>query len=191
MSIFSSKHGEHAKASSVKGSPTNKPSDLQRLVEESEDQDDERRFEPRMRVSISDLDNKIVSVNCQSVDPMSHLPQSLKMALLKYGEGFKGFFKQLRDPTSRVAADVYSYMFLCDFYNFFVILIGYSSFGTQQGDGGVSSYLEDDRVPVLFLLMLILQFTLIIVDRGIFLRKNIVAKIIFQFIQVFVLHGFL
>ncbi|XP_068903608.1 piezo-type mechanosensitive ion channel component isoform X5 [Tenebrio molitor] len=184
----SSKHGEHAKASSVKGSPTNKPSDLQRLVEESEDQDDERRFEPRMRVSISDLDNKIVSVNCQSVDPMSHLPQSLKMALLKYGEGFKGFFKQLRDPTSRVAADVYSYMFLCDFYNFFVILIGYSSFGTQQGDGGVSSYLEDDRVPVLFLLMLILQFTLIIVDRGIFLRKNIVAKIIFQFIQVFVLH---
>jgi hypothetical protein len=114
--------------------------------------------------------------------------KSCNFRLLKYGEGFKGFFKQLRDPTSRVAADVYSYMFLCDFYNFFVILIGYSSFGTQQGDGGVSSYLEDDRVPVLFLLMLILQFTLIIVDRGIFLRKNIVAKIIFQFIQVFVLH---
>lgn len=108
--------------------------------------------------------------------------------MLKYGENIKMFFKQLRDPTSRVAADVYSYMFLCDFYNFFVILLGYSSFGTQQGDGGVSSYLEDDRVPVLFLLMLILQFTLIIVDRGIFLRKNILAKIIFQFIQVFVLH---
>lgn len=107
---------------------------------------------------------------------------------MKYGEKIHNFFRQLRDPTSRVAADVYSYMFLCDFYNFFVILIGYSSFGTQQGDGGVSSYLEDDRVPVLFLLMLILQFTLIIVDRGIFLRKNITAKIIFQFIQVFVLH---
>lgn len=106
----------------------------------------------------------------------------------KYADALRLFFRQLIDPTSRVAADVYSYMFLCDFFNFFVILIGYSSFGAQQGDEGVSSYLEDNRVPVMFLLMLILQFMLIIIDRGIFLRKNILAKIIFQFTQVFFLH---
>lgn len=125
---------------------------------------------------------------------------------VKYLDSTKKFFQQLIDPTSRVATDVYSYMFLCDFFNFFVILIGYSSFGvsigvvvfespshyyilqTQQGDEGVSSYLEDNRVPVLFLLMLILQFMLIIIDRGIFLRKYIVGKVIFQFTQIFILH---
>lgn len=95
---------------------------------------------------------------------------------------------QLFDPTSRVAADVYTYLFLCDFYNFFVILIGYSSFGPQQGDGGVTSYLADNRVPVLFLIMLIMQFILIIIDRAIFLRKNIAAKIVFQFLQILFLH---
>ncbi|XP_064212896.1 piezo-type mechanosensitive ion channel component isoform X18 [Tribolium castaneum] len=178
----SSKHSDKTLSSK---SSVPEDSDLERLVEESDQNEDDMR---RASITKQDLQDKILSVECQRVDPMAHLPQSLKLAFLKYGESIRLFFKQLRDPTSRVAADVYSYMFLCDFYNFFVILIGYSSFGTQQGDGGVSSYLEDDRVPVLFLLMLILQFTLIIVDRGIFLRKNILAKIIFQFIQVFVLH---
>ncbi|KAJ8961206.1 hypothetical protein NQ318_008889 [Aromia moschata] len=36
--------------------------------------------------------------------------------------------------------------------------------------------------------MLILQFMLIIIDRGIYLRKNILGKIIFQFIQIIMLH---
>lgn len=62
-------------------------------------------------------------------------------------------------------------------------------FQTQQGD--VSSYLEDNRVPVLFLLMLILQFALIIIDRAIFLRKFILGKIIFQFLQIVILHVWL
>lgn len=52
--------------------------------------------------------------------------------MVKYGEAIKHFFVQLADPSSRVARDVYSYMFLCDFFNFFVILIGYSSFGVSE-----------------------------------------------------------
>ncbi|XP_063932118.1 piezo-type mechanosensitive ion channel component isoform X3 [Zophobas morio] len=180
---------DNGSAGSKSSIATSRASDLQRLVDETEEQEGrEQKYDGKQRLQRSDMENKLVTIHCETVPVLEHLPQSLKMALLKYGENIKMFFKQLRDPTSRVAADVYSYMFLCDFYNFFVILLGYSSFGTQQGDGGVSSYLEDDRVPVLFLLMLILQFTLIIVDRGIFLRKNILAKIIFQFIQVFVLH---
>nr|XP_027235596.1 piezo-type mechanosensitive ion channel component-like [Penaeus vannamei] len=79
-------------------------------------------------------------------------------------------------------------MFFCDFFNFFVLIFGFSAFGTQQGDGGVSAYLEDNRVPVPFLVMLILQFGLIIVDRALFLRKFILGKLIFQVALTFGIH---
>ncbi|GJQ85619.1 hypothetical protein Trydic_g20169 [Trypoxylus dichotomus] len=157
-------------------------SELQQLVEEGEDDEDE---EPSME--FTGMDN-VANVVVKEVPAHDMFPDNLHMTTSKYFESIRDFFVQLKDPTSRVAVDVYSYMFMCDFFNFFVILIGYSSFGTQQGDGGVSSYLEDNRVPILFLLMLILQFTLILVDRAIFLRKNIVSKIVFQFVQIIVLH---
>lgn len=59
---------------------------------------------------------------------------------------------------------------------------------TQQGDGGVSAYLQENKVPIPFLLMLILQFVLIIVDRALFLRKYILGKIVFQFMQIVGVH---
>lgn len=44
------------------------------------------------------------------------------------------------------------------------------------------------QVPVPFLVMLILQFALIVVDRTLYLRKFILGKIIFQFLLVFGVH---
>lgn len=61
-------------------------------------------------------------------------------------------------------------------------------FQTQQGDGGVSSYLKEDKVPIPFLIMTILQFGLIIIDRALFLRKYILGKVVFQFFLVFGIH---
>ncbi|XP_044750779.1 piezo-type mechanosensitive ion channel component isoform X3 [Coccinella septempunctata] len=133
--------------------------------------------------------NSLVRITSSKVDAEDNFPETLKLALVKYTETFKVFFSQLIQPTSRVSADVYSYMFLCDFFNFFVLLLGYTSFGTNQGEGGgVTTYLEDNKIPVLFLLMLIIQFMLIIIDRGIYLRKNLIAKIIFQYFLIIFLH---
>ncbi|KAG0723512.1 Piezo-type mechanosensitive ion channel component [Chionoecetes opilio] len=92
----------------------------------------------------------------------------------------RGFMDRLLHQESQVSVDVYAYMFFCDFFNFFVLIFGFAAFGTQQGDGGVRAYLEDNRVPIPFLVMLILQFGLIIVDRALFLRKFILGKLIFQ-----------
>ncbi|XP_063601150.1 piezo-type mechanosensitive ion channel component-like [Penaeus indicus] len=100
----------------------------------------------------------------------------------------RGFITALLHPEYQVSVDVYAYMFFCDFFNFFVLIFGFSAFGTQQGDGGVSAYLEDNRVPVPFLVMLILQFGLIIVDRALFLRKFILGKLIFQVALTFGIH---
>uniref|UniRef100_A0A182TXA9 Piezo-type mechanosensitive ion channel component n=1 Tax=Anopheles melas TaxID=34690 RepID=A0A182TXA9_9DIPT len=131
------------------------------------------------------------NVLCISIHPeptKKYFPQIAKEAFLRYSAALKAFFVQLLDRQSRKTTDVYGYMFLCDFINFFVILFGFSSFGTQDGDGGVLSYFEENRVPVTFLLMLIIQFFLIVVDRALYLRKNIQGKIIFQFILIIGLH---
>lgn len=61
-------------------------------------------------------------------------------------------------------------------------------FQSTQGDGGVTSYLEENKIPIAFLIMLLLQFVFIIVDRALYLRKNLVGKIIFQFVTVVAMH---
>ncbi|XP_050309997.1 piezo-type mechanosensitive ion channel component isoform X2 [Anthonomus grandis grandis] len=136
----------------------------------------------------SDQEEQELSVQSVEVNHCDHIPESLKLGVAKYAESVRLFFLQLSDPTARVAADVYTFMFLCDFINFFVLLVGYSSFGSQTSDGGFKAYLQENRVPPMFLFMLILQFTLIIIDRAIYLRRNILGKLIFQFIQIILLH---
>lgn len=106
----------------------------------------------------------------------------------KYCSPFTTFFQRLLKLTNRVSADVYVYIFLCDFINFFVLLFGFTSFGGSQGDGGVQSYLEENKIPVTFLITLLLQFIFIIVDRALYLRKNLLGKIVFQYISVIGMH---
>lgn len=59
---------------------------------------------------------------------------------------------------------------------------------STQGDGGVTSYLQENKIPIAFLIMLLLQFVFIIVDRALYLRKNLLGKIIFQFVSVIGMH---
>ncbi|XP_031619369.1 piezo-type mechanosensitive ion channel component isoform X2 [Contarinia nasturtii] len=106
----------------------------------------------------------------------------------KYCSPFTNFFRRLLKMTNRVSADVYTYIFLCDFINFFVLLFGFTAFGSSQGDGGVTSYLQENKIPIAFLIMLLLQFVFIIVDRALYLRKNLLGKIIFQYISVILMH---
>lgn len=42
------------------------------------------------------------------------------------------FFKKLMKQVNRVTADVYAYIFLCDFINFFVLLFGFAAFGVCE-----------------------------------------------------------
>lgn len=104
---------------------------------------------------------------------------------------FIKFFDILLKPSGKLTDDVYAYMFFCDFFNFLVVIFGFASFGSSQGDGGVSQYFEENKVPIPFLVMLILQFALIIIDRTLYLRKFILGKIIFQFILVIGIHAWM
>ncbi|XP_017954196.1 piezo-type mechanosensitive ion channel component isoform X4 [Drosophila navojoa] len=107
----------------------------------------------------------------------------------KYTSSLHKFFFSLVHK-SRLATDVYALMFLCDFVNFFVLLFGFTAFGTQQteSDGGVQTYLAENKVPVPFLIMLLVQFLLIVIDRALYLRKALVKKIVFHFLSVIGIH---
>ncbi|XP_054723460.1 LOW QUALITY PROTEIN: piezo-type mechanosensitive ion channel component 2-like [Uloborus diversus] len=99
----------------------------------------------------------------------------------------KMFFYHLLYPEYRVTVDVYALMFFCDFINFFIVVFGYWAFGTE-GSEAVTSYFEENKVPIPFLIMLIAQFATIVTDRALYLRKYILGKLIFQVISVFVVH---
>ncbi|XP_076321438.1 LOW QUALITY PROTEIN: piezo-type mechanosensitive ion channel component 2-like [Tachypleus tridentatus] len=105
-----------------------------------------------------------------------------------YKRPFVKFFMNLLYSKYRVTADVYAIMFFCDFVNMLVVVFGYWAFGTDTADGGVASYVEENKIPIPFLIMLVAQFALIIIDRALYLRKNVLGKLIFQIILVFIIH---
>lgn len=41
------------------------------------------------------------------------------------------FLNALLHQESQVSVDVYAYMFFCDFFNFFVLIFGFSAFGVS------------------------------------------------------------
>ncbi|XP_011063266.1 PREDICTED: piezo-type mechanosensitive ion channel component 1 isoform X2 [Acromyrmex echinatior] len=137
--------------------------------------------------SVTDENKKLVAV--QEEDPHSKMfSETMNTAVTKHIKPIKNFFKKIIDPASKEKTNVYAYMFLCDFFNFLLLIFGFSAFGTQQGDGGVAAYLQENRVPMPFLLMLLLQFALIVIDRALFLKKSIMGKLIFQYCLVLGVH---
>ncbi|XP_053201557.1 piezo-type mechanosensitive ion channel component-like isoform X3 [Panonychus citri] len=101
------------------------------------------------------------------------------------------FMRRILSPPFRIAKDYYAMMFFCDFINFFTVWFGYSSFGTSPGVGDITTYLQENRVPMPFLFMLLFQFGLIIIDRGLYLRKDTKKRLIFHIVISIAMHIFL
>ena len=57
-----------------------------------------------------------------------------------------------------------------------------------SGSEDVARFLEENKIPIGFLITLLLQFAQIIIDRAIYLRKYIKGKLIFQIIIVVFTH---
>ncbi|XP_061378208.1 piezo-type mechanosensitive ion channel component isoform X4 [Danaus plexippus] len=130
---------------------------------------------------VNDDQEPIIAVTTTLEDTYSHYPDVIALSMKRYLRPTMHFFQRMLTPGARVTADIYAYMFLCDFFNFLVVIFGFAAFGTHQGDGGVQAYLEENKVPIPFLVMLILQFALIVIDRALYLRKFMLGKILFQY----------
>ncbi|CAF3346333.1 unnamed protein product [Rotaria sp. Silwood1] len=95
------------------------------------------------------------------------------------------FYRQLKQAL--FVRDVYAPMFFCDFINMFIVIIFYSQFGERSG-GSVVQTIQENKVPVAFLIILLVQFILIIIDRALYLRRNVRGKLFFQLFQVIAVH---
>ncbi|KAA3682259.1 piezo-type mechanosensitive ion channel component 1/2 [Paragonimus westermani] len=71
---------------------------------------------------------------------------------------------------------------------FWIFLITYTE--TGMGDNAFE-FIKSNRIPLPFISMLLVQFVFIIIDRGLFLRKQVSGKFIFQILHVLLIHGWL
>lgn len=71
-----------------------------------------------------------IQLNTVSTQPGEYIPGIGKLSSTKYVSTFKMFFLNIV-KKARLPTDVYAFMFLCDFINFFVLLFGFTAFGVS------------------------------------------------------------
>ncbi|XP_037629066.1 piezo-type mechanosensitive ion channel component 2 isoform X2 [Sebastes umbrosus] len=98
------------------------------------------------------------------------------------------FFYDIIHPDYSPVCDVYALMFLIDVVNFIVTIYGYSAFGKYSAGVDITESLSEDQVPEAFLVMLLMQFGTMIVDRALYLKKSLMGKCVFQVVLVFGIH---
>uniref|UniRef100_A0A8D2JJU6 Piezo type mechanosensitive ion channel component 2 n=1 Tax=Sciurus vulgaris TaxID=55149 RepID=A0A8D2JJU6_SCIVU len=120
-----------------------------------------------------------------------HLIQARALAIRKTLQIYvpiRQFFYDLIHPDYSAVTDVYVLMFLADTVDFIIIVFGFWAFGKHSAAADITSSLSEDQVPGPFLVMVLIQFGTMVVDRALYLRKTVLGKVIFQVILVFGIH---
>ncbi|XP_072805380.1 piezo-type mechanosensitive ion channel component 2 isoform X3 [Vicugna pacos] len=112
---------------------------------------------------------------------------AIKKALQVYVP-IRQFFYDLIHPDYSAVTDVYVLMFLADTVDFIIIVFGFWAFGKHSAAADITSSLSEDQVPGPFLVMVLIQFGTMVVDRALYLRKTVLGKVVFQVILVFGIH---
>ncbi|CAM4586729.1 unnamed protein product [Leuciscus chuanchicus] len=108
--------------------------------------------------------------------------------LVRIYQPIRQFFYNLIHPEYNAVTDVYVFMFLADTVDFIIIVFGFTAFGKHQAGADITSSLSEDQVPGPFLVMVLIQFGTMVVDRALYLRKTVMGKVIFQVLLVFGIH---
>ncbi|CAI4231889.1 unnamed protein product [Auanema sp. JU1783] len=97
------------------------------------------------------------------------------------------FISQLFHPKFRYIRDLYPIMFGLDVIAFLIIGLGYSGFG-EGGSGNVIGDIQKSRIPLTLVIMLIIMTLMIVVDRGLYLRKWVHGKLAYQLVIIVFIH---
>ncbi|XP_074868260.1 piezo-type mechanosensitive ion channel component 2-like [Carettochelys insculpta] len=120
-----------------------------------------------------------------------HILKAKKLVIkigLQIYRPIRQFFYDIIHPEYSPVCDVYALMFLVDVINFIIVIFGYWAFGKHSAAADITESLSEDQVPEAFLVMLLIQFGTMIVDRAIYLRKTMFGKCVFQVVLVFGIH---
>uniref|UniRef100_A0AAV2LED3 Piezo-type mechanosensitive ion channel component n=1 Tax=Knipowitschia caucasica TaxID=637954 RepID=A0AAV2LED3_KNICA len=98
------------------------------------------------------------------------------------------FLRALVQPEYSAVTDVYVLMFLADTVDFIIIVFGFWAFGKHSAAADITSSLSEDQVPEAFLVMVLIQFATMVIDRALYLRKTVLGKLVFQVILVLGIH---
>ncbi|XP_060041014.1 piezo-type mechanosensitive ion channel component 1 isoform X2 [Erinaceus europaeus] len=157
-----------------KGHPTPRgPATAEEEEEETEDSGREKqRIRPKDRVRAAGLwlQGFCLSLAQGIYQPLQH------------------FFHDILHTKYRAATDVYALMFLADVVDFIIIMFGFWAFGKHSAATDITSSLSDNQVPEAFLVMLLIQFGTMVVDRALYLRKTVLGKLAFQVVLVLAIH---
>uniref|UniRef100_A0AC35FYR8 Piezo-type mechanosensitive ion channel component n=1 Tax=Panagrolaimus sp. PS1159 TaxID=55785 RepID=A0AC35FYR8_9BILA len=135
-------------------------------------------------VDIADIESREIQATTQGSEAnVTVLPDEQRGVV-------SSFVFKLFHPKFRYIRDLYPLMFFLDVFCFFIVVFGFSSFG-DGGSGDVLSDLSSNRVPLTFVVMLIVISLMIVVDRGLYLRKAVLPKLIYQLVTVIFLHAYL
>ncbi|PAA72971.1 hypothetical protein BOX15_Mlig016368g1 [Macrostomum lignano] len=107
---------------------------------------------------------------------------------------FREFFKKIADPNISVRVDLYSWMFISEFVSLLIIFFGYTAGFAGPGrveDENIITYISKEEIPLTLTLTMFVQFTMLLVDRGLFLTRSRRGKFFFHLLHVTLLHVYL
>ncbi|XP_055280014.1 piezo-type mechanosensitive ion channel component 2-like [Moschus berezovskii] len=109
---------------------------------------------------------------------------------LRIYHSIRRFFSNLRQPPASPVRDVYTLAFLVEVLNLVIVLFGYWAFGKHSA-ADLAESLSEETVPGVFLVMVLVQFGTMLVDRALYLRKAVLGKCAFQLLLVLGTHFWL
>uniref|UniRef100_A0A7N8XGX8 Piezo-type mechanosensitive ion channel component n=1 Tax=Mastacembelus armatus TaxID=205130 RepID=A0A7N8XGX8_9TELE len=131
----------------------------------------------------------LIYIRCECVhSQISVFPASVVHSVLHIYLPIRQFFYDIIHPDYSPVCDVYALMFLIDVVNFIITIYGYWAFGKYSAAADITESLSEDQVPEAFLVMLLIQFGTMIVDRALYLKKSLLGKCVFQVVLVFGIH---
>ena len=99
------------------------------------------------------------------------------------------FFTQLTNPEDRAPRDLYAFMFASDFLALLTTVFAYDKFGPSSYKAqAVIDLLQSDAVPIPFVILLLVQFSFLLIDRALYIRKLAVGKLVFQIFLLILVH---
>jgi hypothetical protein len=133
-----------------------------------------QRIRAELEAAIWDLDTEIIAHQERCCED-------------EQGSAVKGFFRDLVSLDHKPRKDLYLITVIVEFIIFITVAAGFSAF---QPNAATAERLSENSIPAAFLLGLLAVFTVIVLDRGLYLMRAMISKLVLHHILLLLVHIF-